>query len=490
MTNMSTILVALLLSLSNASAQGNNGNGNGGNGNGGNGNGYGTARRNSFANLNEEPVNVDRFNFAPANSPRVEPGKYVIGLKNASCHKFVKKLVNGNHNTQSQSSNAKVSWNNAMLIQDMNDEERNALIHKAGGCIENVLQDFKIEANEVQQNPPSWGLDRSDQVPAEPNGAYRRCVGPTPDDYNGVEFWIADTGCRMTDSAVFSPDQIGVAVDCTDGTCATPGQFDTDVGAHGTHCASTAASPTYGIAGGIKVNHCKVLGDNGSGSFSWLWACLETIAIESEKPGNEDKRYVVNLSLGAVSCSYTQAADIVNFYVQEKDLLIVIAAGNDGIDAECAVPANAALAMTVGAAANVQQAAQRVCTGRGRNRVCTDVAAGYADVRASFSNYGAVVDIFAPGVGITGINGATGSAAIWSGTSMAAPHVAGACALAWSKNTGLTAQQVMQIVKDNSLDEMVDLNGSNKRERRALEGTTQTMLKTPFDDACMPTFTT
>jgi len=177
------------------------------------------------------------------------------------------------------------------------------------------------------------------------------------------------------------------------------GAKDTDGQGHGTHVAGTVAGKTYGVAKKATVIAVKVLGDNGFGSNSDVIAGVNWVADEVKKSG---KKAIVNMSLGG---SYSRALNnAVIQAIKEAGLIFVVAAGNDDINAEYASPASVAEAITVGSTAE-------------------------DDTRSYFSNYGRVVDVFAPGNNITsawiGSKSATNTI---SGTSMAAPHVAGLAA--------------------------------------------------------------
>ncbi len=185
---------------------------------------------------------------------------------------------------------------------------------------------------------------------------------------------------------------------------------------HGTHVAGIAAASTnngIGVAGAghnASIVNVKVLGDNGSGSFSWvingiLWAA----GCDTDSCGAR-RAEVINMSLGATApCDPLVQAAIDRAWAQ--GLVVVAAAGNSGTSGAI-TPANC-------------------------NNVIGVAASDSNDNKASFSNYGFGVDVAAPGVNIISAN-YVGGYSSFNGTSMASPHVAGLAALIWTTpyNTG------------------------------------------------------
>jgi subtilisin family serine protease len=173
---------------------------------------------------------------------------------------------------------------------------------------------------------------------------------------------------------------------------------NTDGNGHGTHCAGTIGSKTYGVAKKTKLYGIKVLGADGSGTNSGVIAGIN-FAANDAKTRSCPNGAVGSMSLGGSKSSAVNTA-VAN--AVSSGLFMAVAAGNDGANAANYSPASEASAFTVGA---------------------TDIN----DKIASFSNYGSVVDAFAPGVNIlsTWIGGSTNTI---SGTSMATPHVAGLAA--------------------------------------------------------------
>lgn len=169
---------------------------------------------------------------------------------------------------------------------------------------------------------------------------------------------------------------------------------------HGTHVAGTIAGTTYGVAKRAKIIAVKVLGDDGAGSTSKLIAGIQWAIAHATANGGL-KKSVVNMSLGG---GYSNAVNRAVEAATAQGLTFVVAAGNDGKDARNYSPASSPNAITVGATQE-------------------------GDGRASYSNYGSVVDVFAPGSQIVSTWFTSNNAFhTLSGTSMASPHVAGIAA--------------------------------------------------------------
>ncbi len=254
-----------------------------------------------------------------------------------------------------------------------------------------VLEDTPVSINY------SWGLDRINQ-PSLPLDDYYDGTGKG----SGVEVYVIDTGVDWSYTSQFN-DIRSTGFDYIGGDRWRDGRWQVtdgnpmDCHGHGTHVAGTVASKDYGVAPDATIIGVRVLSCSGSGSTSGVTAGVDWVTYQkSLKPSTP---MVINMSLGGGTNS------ILNNAVAEAvaaGIIVVVAAGNSNGNAAYASPASEPTAITVGS---------------------TD----RYDDRSYFSNYGSVVDIFAPGSSITSTldGGGVGS---MSGTSMASPHVAGVAA--------------------------------------------------------------
>jgi len=237
----------------------------------------------------------------------------------------------------------------------------------------------------VTQSSSTWGLSRVSHVNRETGSP----LSYTYDDSAGLGtcVYVVDTGIE-TSHPEFEGRAIFLANFAGDGE-------NTDGNGHGTHCAGTVGSKTYGVAKKTKLYAVKVLDASGSGSNSGVIAGINFVANDA-KTRDCPNGVVGSMSLGGARSNTVNAAAA---NAVSAGVFFAVAAGNDGVNAANSSPASEATVFTVGA---------------------TDST----DKVASFSNYGSVVDIHAPGVSIlsTWLNGGTNSI---SGTSMATPHVAG-----------------------------------------------------------------
>jgi subtilisin len=185
---------------------------------------------------------------------------------------------------------------------------------------------------------------------------------------------------------------------------------------HGTHLAgiSAAKDNSFGIVGiapGARLWAIKVLESSGIGEISTLVKGLDYI----NQYANE-----VDVAILSLGCECESGSlDIAIHNTVKAGITIVVAAGNEGKDAETFTPANNPDVITVSSIADTDGK----CGGKGPS-----TPYGADDMLASFSNFGKVIDIAAPGVEIYSTFKANSYTSL-TGTSMAAPHVAGAAAL-------------------------------------------------------------
>ena len=263
-----------------------------------------------------------------------------------------------------------------------------------------VEQDATVWASATQL-PAVWGLDRIDQAQLPLNNLYNYTQTGS-----GVTAYVIDTGVRY--------DHVDLAGRATPGIDVFGGD-GSDCNGHGSHVAGTIGGMTYGVAKSVNLVSVRVLDCNGSGSISGVIAGVDWVTVNHYTPA------VANMSLGGGASTSLDTA-VTNSI--RSGVTYAIAAGNAAKDACLTSPARIREtgALTVGATTST-------------------------DARASYSNYGKCLDLFAPGSSITSIwnTGTTASNTI-SGTSMATPHVAGVAALYLEKDPSATPASVRNAV--------------------------------------------
>ena len=282
------------------------------------------------------------------------------------------------------------------------------------------------------QNNATWGLDRVDQplLPLDNRFQYPDSGG------QDVTVYVVDTGLRSTHSDFTGRVSPGRNFVSTGGFLFGGGSVDPadteDCNGHGTHVAGTAVGTTWGVAKQANIAPVRVLGCNGSGSNSGVIAGVDWVA------GNHRKPAVANLSLGGTNST---ALDTAVRNAINAGVTMVVAAGNDNVNACNGSPNRVAEALTVGATTR-------------------------EDRRSSFSNYGACVDLFAPGSDITSAwyQSDTQTASL-NGTSMAAPHAAGAAALYLAANPSASPSAVNLALVNDAVTGVIGNAGSQSPNR-------------------------
>ena len=243
----------------------------------------------------------------------------------------------------------------------------------------------------------TWGQDRVDQLQLPLDGLY----SPGADGAD-VNIAIVDTG--ITNVPDFE-ERLQL-----DSFSAHENGNSHDGHGHGTHVSGTAAGEKWGIAKAALLWAVRVLDSSGSGSDSDVIQGINWVVKKKQEVGGD---WVINMSLGGGTAP---ALDQAVCDAIAAGVVVAVAAGNEAEDAKNSSPARVRQAITVG-------------------------ASDRTDHQATFSNFGVLLDLFAPGVDITS-DQPGGGTATWNGTSMATPHVAGAAALYLERHPGSKPQQV------------------------------------------------
>jgi subtilisin family serine protease len=294
-----------------------------------------------------------------------------------------------------------------------------------------VEQNHRVFGSQVcnTQNNAPWGADRVDH-----RGPFLSGEFDYSSDGTGVTAYVIDTGINIEHREFGGRARWGTN---------TIDSSDSDGNGHGTHVAGTIGGKTYGIAKNVKLVAVKVLNAQGSGTGL---SVMQGIAWSAEQHKKGD-RSVLNLSLGG---GKSQAENDACDAAVDAGVIMVVAAGNEKQDACRVSPASAAKVISVGATLLAP-----VPPGSGVG----DDQPTQRDARASFSNFGTCVKIFAPGSLIKSawIGSATASNTI-SGTSMASPHVAGVVASYWSASPSASNLEIEQLLLKSATPSIIDLS--------------------------------
>ncbi|MBQ1092040.1 S8 family peptidase [Streptomyces sp. B93] len=353
-----------------------------------------------------------------ADSPTAIKDSYIVTLKKAAG--FKASSSTGKNLIKEYGGSVDKTFGKALNGYTATLSEAEAKRLAADPAVASVEQNQRVQLAATQTNAP-WGLDRIDQPSLPLSGTYTY-----PDSAGtGVTVYVIDTGVRITHSQISGRAFNGY--DAVDGD-----NVAQDGNGHGTHVATTVAGTTYGVAKKARIVGVRVLNNSGSGTTAGVIAGIDWVTANHSGPS------VANMSLGG-GASTTLDNAVRNSIA--SGVTYAIAAGNSSANASSYSPARVGEAITVGATTST-------------------------DARASYSNYGSVVDLFAPGSSITaGWHTSDTATNTISGTSMATPHVAGAAAVYLAGHTSATPAQVASALTAGAVTGKVTNPGSGSPNR-------------------------
>lgn len=353
--------------------------------------------------VTEEPASIKKTSkilAAPNNATKVAD-HYVIVFDDA---KVARNAVSGEVQRLEKAHGLTVGYVYEAAVRGFSAKVPPGILKKLqeDDAIKRIEEDYEITVGPVEElgKPGGGGSGYTRTTPEQtPWGV--SAVGKavqSPDaswSFSGRRVWIIDTGIDdkhpdLNVNATLSRNFVTGS--------RQSGSTWQDKQGHGTHVAGTVGAradgyDVVGVAPGVELVAVRCLDSRGSGQYSWIIAGVNHVALNG-KAGD-----VCNMSLGGPGYSALDDA-IVN---ASKTVLFALAAGNESVDCSGSSPARIGLNYAA---------------------IWTVSAHDKDNWLATFSNYGLPVDIAAPGVSVTSTR-MGGGLTTMSGTSMAAPHVAG-----------------------------------------------------------------
>ena len=374
-----------------------------------------------------QPVAV-RASAATAPSGDVWAGHYIVVLKSSapSSEALVHRHSLSKTLTMDQHFGTAIHGFSAAVTDEDADSLRN------DPDVESVVQDRFVHQLGTETGM-GWALDRLDQHSVPLNGAF--AYGATG---AGVNIYIVDGGIRYTH--VEFGGRAHFAYDALGGN-------GSDCNGHGTGVAGAAAGSVHGVAKAATIWSVRVFPCSGTTTLSTILAGVDWVTAHHRSPA------VANLSLGAAAAPILDTAVARSI---RSGVTYVSAAGNNGGDACLMSPGKLSTVINVGATSS-------------------------SDARASWSNYGNCVSMFAPGVSVPAPDYYSDvSVSNWNGTSFAAPMASGAAALYLQLHPTASPATVRSAILGNStLSKLTNLAGStNKLLYTAFIGSTTTSTTT------------